>query len=193
MHGNPVVTPAADCLEGDDPVPGTDCSDRFLTEFKMAIYMKLGSAKGDVTEAGHVGQVELIDLRWSMSRTIRSAVGVGTNRESTSAYVSELTVTKYVDSASSNIAQNAFVGETQTCQIDFTRVSKGQEAVFRSISLTDAIISGLVNSGSSSDRPVEVLTLNFTVIAITDTDESETGTAGSNSTVTYDLTKAQTS
>ena len=158
----------------------------------MAIYMKLGSAQGDVTESGHVGQVELIDIRWSMSRTIRSAVGVGKNRESTSAYVSEVTVTKYIDSASSNIAQNAFVGEAQTCTIDFTRVDKGQEAVYRSIALTAAIISGLVNQGSGSDRPVEVLTLNFTEIAITDTTEASQGTTGSNSTVTYDLTTAQT-
>jgi type VI secretion system secreted protein Hcp len=159
----------------------------------MAIYMKLGSATGDVTESGHTGQVELLDIRWSMSRTIRSAVGVGKNRESTSAYVSEVTVTKYVDSASSNIAQNAFVGEAQKCEIDFTRVDKGQEAVFRKIVLTDAIISGLTNQGTGSARPTETLTLNFTEIAITDTAEAAAGTAGGNATVTYDLTKAQTS
>jgi type VI secretion system secreted protein Hcp len=158
----------------------------------MAIYMKFGSATGDVTEAAHSGQIELLDVRWSMSRTIRSAVGVGKNRESTSAYVSEITVTKYIDSASSSIAQSAFVGEGESCTIDFTRVNKGQEAVFRKITLTDAIISGLVNHGSGSERPVETLTLNFTQIAITDTVEAASGTAGSNSTVTYDLTKSQT-
>lgn len=159
----------------------------------MAMYMKLGSAKGDVTESGHVGQVELLDLRWSMSRTIRSAVGVGKNRESTSAYVTEVTVSKYIDSASSDIAQNAFVGKAQDCTIEFTRVDKGQEAVFRSIKLTDTIISGLANHGAGSERPTEVLTLNFTEIAITDTTEAAGGTSAGNSVVTYDLTKAQTS
>jgi type VI secretion system secreted protein Hcp len=159
----------------------------------VAIYMKLGSATGDVTESGHTGWIELINARWGMSRTIRSAVGVGQNRESTSAYVSEMTVSKLIDAASSNLAQNAFVGEAQTCQIDFTRVEKGQEAVFRSVQLTDAVISGLVNEGHGTERPIETLTLNFTVIAITDTAESVSGTGGTNSTVTYDLTKAQTS
>ena len=160
----------------------------------MAMYMKLGGATGDVTEAGHVGQVELLDLSWSMSRTIRSAVGVGQNRESTSAYVSELTVTKYVDSASSNIAQNAFTGKAQDCNIDFTRVDKGQEAVFRSIKLSDAILSGLVNHGTGSERPTETLTLNFTQIDIADTAESAQGTSsGGPAHVIYDLTKAQTS
>ncbi len=159
----------------------------------MAIYMKLGSATGDVTEAGHTQWIELLNARWSMSRTIRSAVGVGNNRESTSAYVSELTVEKLIDSASSNIAQNAFVGEAQTCTVEFTRVDKGQEAVFRSIALTDTIISGLTNHAQGTNRPVEVLTLNFTQIAITDNDESVMGANAASSTVTYDLTRAQTS
>ena len=158
----------------------------------MAMYMKLGSAKGDVTEQGHVGQIELLDLNWSMSRTVRSAVGIGKNRESTSAYVSEVSVTKLIDSASSDIAQNAFVGKALDCTIEFTRVDKGQEAVFRSIKLTDTIISGLMNHGAGKERPIETLTLNFTEIAITDTAESQKGTAAGNSVVTYDLTKAQT-
>jgi type VI secretion system secreted protein Hcp len=159
----------------------------------MAIYMKLGSAKGDVTEAGHTGQIELLECRWSMSRSIRSAVGVGKNRESASAYVSEMTVKKYIDSASSNLAQTAFVGEAEPCIIDFTRVDKGKEAVFRKIVLTDAIISGLYNEGKGgTERPVEVLNLNFTEIAITDLTEEAEGKSGSNSTVTYDLKKAQT-
>lgn len=158
----------------------------------MAIYMKFGSAQGDVTETGHTNQVELLDVRWSMSRTIRSAVGIGKNRESSSAYVSEVMVKKYIDSASSSLAQSAFVGEAEPCIVDFTRVSKGQEAVFRKVTLTDAIISGLVTEGSGSERPVEILTLNFTQIAITDIAEAAAGSAGGSSTVTYDLTKAQT-
>ena len=158
----------------------------------MAIYMQLGSAKGAVTEVAHTGWIELLDCSWSMSRTIRSAVGVGTDRESTTAYVSEMTVTKLVDSASANINQNAFVGQAQPCEIDFTRTDQGKEAVYRKIVLTDAVISGLGNSGNSSDRPTETLTLNFVKIAITDNGELLTGSGGTTSTVTYNLSTAQT-
>jgi type VI secretion system secreted protein Hcp len=72
----------------------------------VAIYMKLGSATGDVTESGHPQWIELVDMRWSMSRTIRSSVGIGQNRESTSAYVSEMTVSKLIDSASRKHARS---------------------------------------------------------------------------------------
>jgi type VI secretion system secreted protein Hcp len=158
----------------------------------MAIYMELDGAKGDVTEQGHKNWIELLDLQWSMSRTIRSAVGVGKNRESTSAYVSEVTVTKYIDAASKGVANNAFVGKANEVQIDFTRVDKGQEAVFRTLKLTDAIISGLSNTAQGSDRPVETITLNFTKIAITDKTQSADGSAGSQSVTTYNLQTAQT-
>ncbi len=159
----------------------------------MAIYMKYGSAQGDVTESGHKQWIELLSCHWSMARTLRSAVGIGLNRESTSAFVSELSCMKLVDSGSSNLTQNAFVGEAQQCEIDFTRVEKGQEAVFRKITLTDAIISGLVNQGQGKERPTEVLTLNFTEIQITDVAMSAEGEASGQSTVTYNLQTAQTS
>ena len=150
----------------------------------MAIYLKLGDAKGDVTEQAHTGQIEILDVQWSMSRTIRSAVGVGKQRESTSAYVSEVSLTKYIDSASSKVAQKAFSGVAeQQATIDFTRVDEGSEAVFRTITLKEPIISGLVNSGSSSGRPTEAITLNFTQIEIRDISETDAGSAGSPSTV----------
>ena len=65
--------------------------------------------------------------------------------------------------------------------------------MFRTITLKEPIISGLVNSGSTSARPTEVITLNFTQIEIKDISETDSGSAGSPSTVTYDLTKAKTS
>ena len=158
----------------------------------MAIYMKYGSAQGAVTEANHTNWVELLDVSWNMSRNIRSAVGVGQNRESTSAAVGELTFTKFVDPASSTLTTYAFVGEAQSVEVDFTRVNQGGELTFRKISLTDAIVSSLTNSGHGKDRPVEVFRVNFTQIAITDTAETASGTSGSDSTITYDLTQAKT-
>ncbi len=158
----------------------------------MAIYLKIQGAEGDVTEAGHKQWIELLDARWNMSRTIRSAVGVGANRESTSAYVSEVTVTKYVDSASKGVANLAFIGAAKEATIEFTRVDKGQEATFRKLVLTDAIISGLSNQAAGSERPVEVITLNFTKIAITDTEQKDDGSQGSPATTTYNLATAQT-
>jgi len=159
----------------------------------MGIYLKYGDAQGDVTETNHKNWVELLDAQWSMSRTIRSAVGIGKNRESTSAYVSELTLTKYIDDSSHTLASYAFVGQAKQAQVDFTRVNDGGETLFRSIILKDAITSSLVNSGHGKDRPVETLTLNFTEITIEDYGQDSSGSKTGPNRLIYDLTEAKTS
>ncbi|QDH16323.1 Hcp family type VI secretion system effector [Swingsia samuiensis] len=158
----------------------------------MAIYLKYGDAQGDVTEANHTHWVELLDAHWSMSRTIRSAVGNGKNRESTSAHVSELTMTKLVDNSSHVLATYAFVGQARPAQIDFTRVSEGGEIVFRTLHMKDAIISSLNNSGAGKERPVEVLTLNFTELTIEDHGQDSSGNKTAPKRIIYDLTQAKT-
>ncbi len=158
----------------------------------MATYMKVTGADGDVTEEGHKNWIELVECHWNMSRTIRSAVGVGKNRESSSAYVSEMTVTKYIDKASKGVANLAFVGKAGDIQVDHTRVDKGKEATYRSYKLSDAIISSLTVTAVGTERATEVLTLNHTKIEIKDYDENPDGSAGSPSTTTYNLQTAQT-
>ena len=76
----------------------------------MAIHMQPGDAKGAVTGSAHRPWGELLECDRGMSRTVRSAVGVGTSRESTSACVSEFTLLKPVDPASPAISNYAFAG-----------------------------------------------------------------------------------
>ncbi|AQS86735.1 hypothetical protein AA101099_0095 [Neoasaia chiangmaiensis NBRC 101099] len=159
----------------------------------MGIYLKYGDAQGDVTETNHTNWIELLDAQWSMSRTIRSSVGIGKNRESTSAYVSELTLTKYIDASSHTLSTYAFVGQAKQAQIDFTRVNEGGETLFRSLILKDSITSSLVNSGHGKDRPTETLTLNFTEITIEDYGEGADGSKTGPKRIIYDLTQAKTS
>src|ERR1700733_11606124 len=103
----------------------------------MAIYMNLGSAKGDVTAQSNPGWIELLDCSWGMSRRIRSAVGVGKRRESTTPYVGEISVTKYIDSASSTIQQYAFKAIVNACTIQYVHTDIGGGKVFRSLQLAN--------------------------------------------------------
>ncbi|MBO1358581.1 type VI secretion system tube protein Hcp [Acetobacter sacchari] len=154
----------------------------------MGIYLNFNSVQGDVTEKEHTGWIEVLDAQWSTSRSIRSAVGASTNRESSSAYVSEFTITKYVDKSSHELTTSAMTGAAVTnVEVDFTRTNQEGELTFRKIVMTDVIISSLVNSGHNQDRPTETLSFNFTQIAVTDTTEDDAGTPVNNKTVTFDL------
>jgi type VI secretion system secreted protein Hcp len=154
--------------------------------------MNLGSAKGDVTAQSNQGWIEVLDCSWSMSRRIRSAVGVGKSRESTTPYVGEISVTKFVDSASSAIQQYAFKAIVNDCTIQYIHTDIGGGKVFRSLLLADCIISSVNSDGGSQERPKEYLTLNFTEITVSDTVYTDTDSAGTDSKVVYSLEQSTT-
>jgi type VI secretion system Hcp family effector len=154
--------------------------------------MQLGAALGNVTEAAHKGQIEVIETRWSTVREVRSAVGTNKDRNSSSAYVSELKFVKPIDSASFYITQNAFGGQALKCVIDYTRTDKGKEAVWRTITLTDAMITSLVNETPTTGEGREEVSLNFTIIEVSDqTSGSKSTTEGGPFKITYDLGQAE--
>ena len=127
-----------------------------------------------------------------MSRRIKSAVGSGKNRESTTAYVGEIAVTKFIDSASSTIQQYAFKSVVNDCTIQFLHTDIGGGKVFRSLQLADCIISSVNSDGGHQERPREYITLNFTEITVSDIVFTDTDSAGTDSHVIYSLEQATT-
>jgi type VI secretion system secreted protein Hcp len=150
----------------------------------MPIYMKYGTIKGDVTSDGHANWIALHSFQWGVGRGISSSQGSAENRTATGASVSEITVSKGLDPASTDLLQDLFKGNlSTTVQIDFTEVKDNN--VFYSVTLTNNGLAGYSIS-SGGDRPSESLSLNFTKIAITNTKKDATG-ANTPTTITYDL------
>src|SRR5207342_1791857 len=92
-----------------------------VQEFVMAIYMQLDGIKGDVEEAGHKDWIQLNSFQWGCGRGIGSPRSSASDRESSEAAVSEITVTKVVDEASTNLLRAALWGKGKKATIHFTR------------------------------------------------------------------------
>ncbi len=157
----------------------------------MAIFMKFGAVKGDVTSDGFKEWTELNSFQWGVGRGIASPVGRGTNREGSSASVSEITVSKQMDPASPDLFLDAVAGEMNTkVTISFTRTTKGKTETYLSYELTDTGLSGYSIS-SGGDRPSESLSLNFTKViwSLTSFDAAGKGTPVKQG---YDLSQEKT-
>ena len=161
----------------------------------MPIYMSYGAVTGDVSEAGHVGWIELNSIQWGVGRGVSSPVGATADRESSSPSVSEVTITKDQDVSSNGLLTETFNGDGggngETVKIDMVRTQSGQQVVYQTIVLYNVIISGYSTS-SGGDRPSESLSLNFVKISVTNTPMNKDGTTGSPATTTYDLSLAKT-
>jgi type VI secretion system secreted protein Hcp len=124
------------------------------------IYMQYDTIQGDVTASGYEHQIELTSFQWGVSRSFALAAG---NREGSAPKVSEITITKPLDSSSPHLLEEALNGEGKTVVISFVKSSAGQLETYLQITLTNTLISGFSMS-SGGDRPTESLSLNFTKI-----------------------------
>jgi type VI secretion system secreted protein Hcp len=128
----------------------------------MAIFMKYGDVKGEVTAEGYKDWVELTSMQWGIGRGISAGVGGASKREASAPSVSEITVTKTMDSFSPSALKEAIGGEGVQVKIDITRTDgPGTHQAFQKYILEGTMVSGYSVS-SGGDRPSESMSLNFT-------------------------------
>jgi type VI secretion system secreted protein Hcp len=158
----------------------------------MAIYLKFGKVKGNVTEAGHKDWIEVSSVQWGVGRGISTPVGSTANREASAPSVSEVTITKQMDMASTDMFMESVKGNKgEEVKIDI--VSTGNPPrVFCTYTLSNALVSGYSVS-TGGDRPTESLSLNFTKLEFKYVPSTTENAQGTPVTVAFDLSKATTS
>jgi type VI secretion system secreted protein Hcp len=152
----------------------------------MAIYMLIDGITGDVTAQGHAGWIECNSLQYGFGRGISMPVGNTLEREATAPSVSEVTVSKSMDSSSPYILQESCVGKGKTVTIHITKTGQDQLVNYLEVILTNTMISGYSVS-SGGDNPSESVSLNYTKITTNYTPVNPDGTAGSAIPAGYDV------
>jgi type VI secretion system secreted protein Hcp len=152
----------------------------------MSVFLKFGSVLGDAEDPGHTNWITIASASWTLSRPVSNPAGSTSGRVLSAPQVSELTVTKDEDVATIPLLQAAFEGSPVAAQIDFCTTGTGQQQVYYSIAMTNAIITGFGQAGSDG-RPVESVTFNFTKIAFTGTQMDADGTATSPASYGWDI------
>jgi type VI secretion system secreted protein Hcp len=156
----------------------------------MAIYMKYDGINGEVTQADHTQWMEVQSFQFGVGRGISTPTGNAANRESSHASVSEVTVTKIMDSASTKIFTESVTGAGGVT-VEFHFVSTGDPGlVYAQYKLEDVMISGYSLS-SGGERPSESISLNFTKVEFKMTPYNDKNEAGTPVTVNYDLATAK--
>lgn len=159
----------------------------------MSIFMKYGAQKGEVTAEGYKEWIELSSFQWGVGRGISAGVGGGSKREASAPSVSEIVVTKTLDSFSPLALKEAIGGEGVKVNIDLTRTDgKGKHVAYQKYVLEGTMISGYSIS-SGGDRPSESISLNFTKIDNEYLKVDDKFAATTTGHYIYDLTKATSS
>jgi type VI secretion system secreted protein Hcp len=157
----------------------------------MAIFLKYGDLKGEVTATTHKEWIQLHSFQWGVGRGISAGVGGASKREASAPSVSEVTVTKSFDAASPLLLKEALGGKAAVIKIDLTQTDdKGSHIAYQKYILTDCLVSGYSVS-SGGDRPEESLSLNFNKIDSEYVKVDDKFKAATTGHVIYDLTQAK--
>jgi type VI secretion system secreted protein Hcp len=156
----------------------------------MPIYVKYEGIKGDVTAEGYTDFFEVQSFQWGVGRGIGSPLGGSKDREASTPSVSEITVTKTQDNATTELLRQALWGEGKKVEIKFTKTDKDKFEAYLEIDLEECMISGY-SASSGGDRPTESLSLNFTKITLNNIEMASKNEAGSPDRVYYDLSKGK--
>src|SRR6516162_9934377 len=118
----------------------------------MSAYLKYAAIKkGESIAKGHEGDkgwIEIGSLQLGVGRGISSPVGTSSKREASSPNISEVVVTKLMDSTSPLFFQEGLIGKAVTAQIDLVETGSDQLNTYLELTLSNTMISGYsVSSG----------------------------------------------
>lgn len=155
-------------------------SDSFATAGTSSgdpIYMKYGTINGGVTESTHTNWIALNSFQFGVERPISALAGTS-EREPGAPVVSDITITKVMDSSSTALFSEAFQGTPQTVTIDLVKTDgTGQAVTYAEYVLSNALVSSYSVS-SGGDNPTESIAISFTKITFKFTPQNPDGSVG---------------
>jgi type VI secretion system secreted protein Hcp len=153
----------------------------------MAIYLKLGKVKGNVTADGYKDQINVLSVHFAVSRNISMETGNLANRESAKPQMSEIALTKKADNSVAAIFLEALKGSAgEEATITFVRTGdKLQE--YMSYKLYDVLVSSYSISAAGDEEPIENITLSYSRIEVSYKDHDASNKSGNPQRVSYNL------
>ncbi|HVM99759.1 MAG TPA: type VI secretion system tube protein Hcp [Caulobacteraceae bacterium] len=150
------------------------------------MFLKLNGIKGEAQDDKHKDEIDVLSWSWGASQggTMHAGTGGGAGK----VHVQDLTVTKWVDVASSPI-YNAIAGGKHIQDATLTVRKAGEKPLeYLIIKMTDVIVTSWHTGGSGGeDRLTENVTLNFAKVNVKYVQQNKDGSAGASPEVNHDI------
>jgi type VI secretion system secreted protein Hcp len=145
----------------------------------MDMFLKLGDIKGESRdkESSKVGTIDVLAWSWGLSNSGTAHVGTGAGAGKVN--VQDLSLTKYLDSASPSLILACCNGKHFPEATLSVRKAGETPLVYLVIKMTEVMVTAVSTGGSGGeDRLTENVTLNFAKVEVSYTPQDATGKAG---------------
>ena len=156
----------------------------------MAIYMNYNelAVKGNVTAEGYEDWIRLDSMSFGVGRHISMEAGHMSNREATRPNITEVTVNKAMDGATSGLFKESLTGsEGVKVLIDVVRTSADKLEKFVTYELEKTMVSSYSVAAGAESAPSETISLSFGKLTMAYTAADGAHKGGTPERVGYDL------
>jgi type VI secretion system secreted protein Hcp len=152
-------------------------------------FLKLDDLKGESVVDGHEDEIQILSWSWGMAQqgTTHRGTGGGAGKVD----VSDISITKFVDTASPNLTLACCNGKHFTEGVLTVRKAGEKPLDYLTITMNDLIVSSVSPGGASGDENVmENVTLNFAKFKFSYQPQDNKGAkAGGAVEIEYDIAK----
>ncbi len=149
------------------------------------MFLKLAGIKGESTDSKHKDEINIHSFTFGVHQTGASSAGGGSGAGK--AHFDDIQISKAADLASPNLMLACATGQHIKEAVITVRKAGGQQEEFYIITLSDLIVSSMQNTGTGSDNPTEMLTMNYSKVKFDYKPQKADGTLGGVSTAGYDI------
>lgn len=138
-------------------------------------FLVIADIKGESKDAKHAEAIEVLAWSWgaSQSGTMHSSGGGGAGK----AMFQDISITKYVDSASANLLKYLSTGKHFDGGQLIVRKAGGEQLEYLVVDMKKILVSSLSTGGSNGeDRLTENVSLNFEEFKLSYTPQKDDGT-----------------
>lgn len=157
----------------------------------MSIFMHYEGITGEVSDKHHHGWIDIENLSWGVQRKITSHTATKGDRESANAEITDLTLTRRMDSATPRLFIESCCGRGKEVIIRLCKTGAGDGTdVYMEYTLKNALISlyRMKAVNQSNTRPREQLVISFQDVEVKYTPYNDDGKAQAALAVGFDTT-----
>jgi type VI secretion system secreted protein Hcp len=150
------------------------------------MFLLLGDIQGEAQDAAHKGEIDVLSWSWGMANSGTMHIGGGGG--SGKVNVQDLSITKYVDTSSTNLYLKCCNGKHYEEAKLTVRKAGGDPVEYFKLHMEKVMITSVSSGGSGSEQRVtENATLNFKKVTVLYTPQTETGAAGATMEMWWDI------
>ena len=149
-------------------------------------FLKLGDIKGEARDHVHQDSIDVLAWSWGMAQSGTMSLGGGGG--SGKVAIQDLSITKYVDTSSTNLYLKCANGKHYPEALLTVRKSGENPVEYVKITMTDVMIGNISTGGSGGeDRVTENVSLNFAKVKVEYTPQNADGSAAATMEMNWDI------